>query len=190
MTITAKIEGISPMCFGRFHNTPKLTKEAHDDYEKRTWREKLHSDAEGFVYATPMMFKNCIAAAAKYLSVHIPGKGKATYTKHFEAGVLVNDTVYILKDGEKIKKDDVEGYWMLVPADGRRGGTKRVQKCFPKIQEGWEAEIKFHILDSTITADVFEQHLKEAGNFIGIGSFRPRNNGYFGRFKVKSIEVM
>jgi hypothetical protein len=38
-----------------------------------------------------MAFKNCLAEIAKYLSLQIPGKGKTTYTKHFEAGVMVLD---------------------------------------------------------------------------------------------------
>ena len=30
-------------------------------------------------------------------------------------------------------------------------------------------------------------HLKEAGQFIGLGRFRPRKNGYYGRFEIVSI---
>ena len=63
----------------------------------------------------------------------------------------------------------------------------RCQKCFPKITK-WSGEITFYILDETITQDVFEEHLAEAGNFIGIGRFRPRNNGYYGRFKVDKVD--
>jgi hypothetical protein len=40
-------------------------------------------------------------------------------------------------------------------------------------------------LDDTITEEVFKLHIEQAGQFIGLGSFRPRNNGYYGRFKVK-----
>lgn len=53
--------------------------------------------------------------------------------------------------------------------------------------ESWCGLITIHVLDDTITEDVLEDHLKQAGQFIGIGRFRPRNNGYYGRFKVKSI---
>ena len=38
------------------------------------------------------------------------------------------------------------------------------------------------------SGDVFEDHLKEAGNFIGVGRFRPRMNGFYGRFKVDKID--
>ena len=46
----------------------------------------------------------------------------------------------------------------------------------------------FYVLDDTITNDVFERMLQEAGNFIGVGSFRPRQNGFAGRFKVKAVK--
>lgn len=128
-----------------------------------------------------MAFKNCISEAAKFLSIQIPGKGKATYTKHFEAGVLVMDLVSL-----GIKKADTPGEWFFVPSDGKRGGGKRVERCFPVVRE-WEADVTFHILDDTITEDVFTHHLKEAGKFIGIGRFRPRNNGFYGRFSVTKV---
>jgi len=73
--------------------------------------------------------------------------------------------------------------WLFVPADGKRGSGKRVEKCFPVIPE-WQGDLAFYILDETITEDVFRYHLEQAGKFIGIGFFRPRNNGYFGRFEV------
>jgi hypothetical protein len=61
-----------------------------------------------------------------------------------------------------------------------------VEKYFPVIQK-WEGTAIFSILDETITEDVFFTHLEQAGKFIGLGSFRPRNNGYFGRFKPEMI---
>ena len=160
---------------------PKLDKEGSADYEKRTWRNRMHTDKSGKVFIPPMAFKNCLAEAAKFLSIQIPGKGKATYTKHFEAGVLVTDALPL-----GVSADDVDGEWLFVPADGRRGSGKRVDKCFPVIHD-WEGVIPFHILDETITEDVFREHLEEAGKFIGIGRFRPRNNGYYGRFEVESV---
>jgi len=48
--------------------------------------------------------------------------------------------------------------------------------------------VVFHVIDETVTRDVLAQHLAEAGKLIGIGRFRPRNNGYYGRFNVTSLE--
>jgi hypothetical protein len=39
-----------------------------------------------------------------------------------------------------------------------------------------------------VPTEIFERCLKEAGNLIGVGRFRPQNGGYFGRFTVKSIK--
>jgi hypothetical protein len=88
-----------------------------------------------------------------------------------------------------IKKDDVAGQWMHVPSDGKRGGSKRVMRCFPVIPE-WNGEIDILVLDETITKDVLMEHLAEAGKFIGLGSFRPRNNGIFGRFTAELISFI
>lgn len=118
-----------------------------------------------------------------FLSMQIPGKGKSTFTKHFESGVMVNDVSLI-----GIHKDDVIGDWVFVPVDGVRGGGKRVYKCYPLIPPGWQTDVNFMILDDTITESVFRQHLIQAGSIIGIGRFRPRNNGYYGRFKVLDID--
>jgi len=165
----------------RHYQAPKLDKEGADAFERRTWRERMHVADDGHVFIPQMAFKNCLAEAAKYLSIQIAGKGKATYTKHFEAGVMVLDSLVL-----PIKAEDVPGEWLFVPASGRRGDGKRVMRCFPLIKT-WEGEVQWHILDETITEDVFAEHLRQAGMFIGIGRFRPRNNGYYGRFSVESI---
>lgn len=181
-TAVAKLKSVSPYSQSKYHATPKNDKELAKDWEARTWRERQHYDETGNVYIPPMAFKNCISEAAKFLSIQIAGKGKATYTKHFEAGVLVMDPVPL-----GVHKDKVPGEWFFVPSDGRRGGGSRVERCFPVIRE-WSGDVTFHVLDETITEDVFNHHLSEAGKFIGIGRFRPRNNGFYGRFQVESVK--
>jgi len=176
------LESFSPYGQGKYHSTDKESKELAKDYEARTWRERAHYDDKGDVFIPPMVFKNCLSEAAKYLKIQIPGEGKSTWTKHFEAGILVVDPLYI-----GVTKDELEGEWLFVPSDGVRGGGKRVEKCFPVIKK-WNGTVKFLILDEKITKEVFAHHLKSAGNFIGVGRFRPRNNGYYGRFKVNAIE--
>lgn len=178
---TASLQSHSPYGQSRFHDTPKLDKETHDDFERRTWRNKMHATQDGRMFIPPMAFKNCLSEAAKYLGMQIPGKGKATYTKHFEAGVIVLKPL-VLPD----KIAEVDGLWLFVPASGRRGDGKRVKKCFPNVPE-WSGDVEFTIFDETITEDVFRYHLDQAGRFIGIGYFRPRNNGYWGRFSVEKL---
>lgn len=192
-TIIASIEGISPYSQSKSYAADKLQGEGPDDYEKRTWRNRLHVDRNGLVFIPPMAFKNALAETAKFLSIQIPGKGKATYTKHFEAGVLAVEPA-----GLGIKADDVECERLFVPADGRRGGGKRVHKYFPVIPAGWKTDFVFMVLDDTVLQTsvtdpditVFEEVLDKCGKFVGIGRFRPRNNGFYGRFEVKEIAIM
>jgi hypothetical protein len=181
-TAVATLKSVTPYSQSKHVMADKKDKEGHDAYEKRTWNMRCHVDKDNLVFIPPLAFKNCLAEAAKYLSIQIPGRGKATYTKHFEAGVSVMDPVPL-----GIKLADIEGEWLFVPADGKRGGTKRVSKCFPYIPE-WQADVIFYILDDTVTEQVFAEHLDQAGKFIGIGRFRPRNNGYYGRFEVLNIK--
>ena len=176
------LRSMSPYSQSKYIQEKKTRDETHPDFEKRSWQQRCHWDDSGRVYIPPMSFKNCLSEAAKYKSIQIPGKGKSTYTKHFEAGVLVVDPLEL-----DVTRETIQHEWLHVPSDGRRGGTTRVEKCFPLIPQ-WSGAVEFLILDEIITPEVFEEHLTDAGSFIGIGRFRPRNNGFYGRFKVESIK--
>lgn len=180
-TYRVEFHGISPYSQSRHYSDPPLEKEAKDAYERRTWRSRMHRSESGRVVIPPMSFKNCLAEAAKFLGIQIPGKGKSTYTKHFEAGIMVLDGVEL-----DVRCDDVPGEELFVPASGIRGDGKRVTKIFPRIDH-WGGAFDVHVLDEVITKSVLERHLAEAGNLIGIGRFRPRNNGFYGRFRVDSV---
>jgi len=176
------LKSVTPYSQGKYVTAPKKDKELHQDYEDRTWRERLHYNGDNTVFIPPMQFCNSLKEAAKYLNVQIPGKGKNTYTKHFDSGVLVTEPLEL-----GINKDDVPCESVHVPSDGRRGGTTRVLKNFPVIPK-WEGWVTFYILDPIITEDIFTEVLRECGNLIGIGRFRPRNRGYYGRFEIDKLE--
>lgn len=181
-TYRFEIEGTSPYSQSRHHQTPKLEKEASGDFEERTWRARMHTLPSGEVFIPPMAIKNCLAEAAKFLATQIPGKGKQTYTKHFEAGLMVVDPLPL-----GVHVDNVPGESLFVPADGRRGGKTRVVRTFGRI-EPWAAAGTLMVIDETITEDVLRNHFEQAGSLIGIGRFRPRNNGFYGRFRVTLLE--
>lgn len=188
-TVTFKITGVAPYSQSRLISTPKLGKETAKDHEARCWRDRMHDDGKGNAYIPPMAIKNALAEMAKFLGMQIPGKGKATYTKHFEAGVMCFDPIIIHDaSGSPIKVKDVKGEWLFVPASGRRGDGKRVEKCFPVVDPGWNGTVNLVILDDMITPEVLEIHLRSMGRFIGLGRFRPRNNGFYGRFEVSDIQ--
>jgi len=182
-TIIAKLRNTSPISFSRYYaqDAPKRPRENDQDYEERTWRNRVHALPDGRIFIPTFAFKNCLDNAARYLGRQIPGKGKSTYTKHFVSGVLVREPLVL-----NVKKAQVRGDWRHVPADGQPGGARRVLKCFPVIQS-WSGEVVITVLDEIITLDVLKEHLDVAGQFIGIGSFRPQNRGVYGRFMVESV---
>lgn len=177
----ATLKAAAPYSQSRLHEAPKLAKEGMDAYEQRTWREKAHVDEKGDVFIPPMSFKQALDAAAKYLSISVPGKGKATYTKNFTSGCLVMEPVYV-----GVKKDDLAVDKIHANANGVRGSGKRVWRLFPRVDD-WKADVEFHVYDDAITKEVFEQVLRESGRFIGIGRFRPQNGGFYGRYSVEKI---
>lgn len=181
--LTAKLVSNAPYSQGRYHSEPEIEGESKDAYDQRTWMYKMHRSERGTLIIPPMAFKNALSEAAKYLSKPIKGKGKSTYTKYIESGLLVLDP---LDTG--IPCDKVACETLFVPASGKRGDGKRVVRRFPTVP-AWEGTVAIHVLEPILeqAEAVVEEHLVTAGSFIGIGRFRPRNNGHYGRFRVTSI---
>ncbi len=173
------LEGIGALLQSKPHWTEKKPKEGFDDYEARTWRERCHYVSDGTVYIPAEMFKNSICEAASYLGEKIKGQGQKTWTQKFRSGIRVPEPLML-----DIKKDDVQELKQFCDSQGRRGGkNSKVLKSFPTIPR-WGGEVEFWILEGSITEEVFIHHLRQAGNFIGIGKQRPSNGGDFGRFQV------
>jgi hypothetical protein len=175
--VEVTLESISPYSQSRKHDTPKLEKEAADAYELRTWREKCTVDETGQICIPAMAFKQALDRVAAVLGEQVPGRGKATFTKHFKAGCICESDVPL-----GIRKNEVQSVTISANADGVRGSGKRVNRTFPVIPR-WSGTARFVILDDTITQQVFERHLTQAGLFVGIGRFRPENGGLNGRFR-------
>lgn len=48
----------------------------------------------------------------------------------------------------------------------------------------WKAEFDMVLDNETITEETIRELIATTGNYVGIGSYRPTSNGYFGRFKL------
>ena|SRR3990167_3013940 len=179
---TAELKSVSPYSQSRAIEAEKAPGESHDAFRERTWRQHMHVDPNGIVFIPPAAFKNGIADAAAFLGLKIKGDGQSRWKKHFESGVMVGEPVSL-----GIKASDVVGEMLFLPSDGIRGSGKRVWKTYPLIHS-WHGTVPFLIVDDKITAEIFEQHLRVFGQLIGIGRYRPRNNGYYGRFEVKKFK--
>lgn len=181
---TVTLESITAYSQSRQHDEPKLEGESHEDYDKRTWRSKQSveiRDGKETVVLPAHGIHQAIAAAAKYSKRQIPGQGKATWTKKFEAGITLLENPAL-----NIDPFSVGVVTISANADGIRGSGKRVPRRFPLIPE-WRATFDVYILDPIITEQVFREMLEIAGMFIGIGRFRPEKGGTNGRFKIASL---
>lgn len=186
--VTVKLEGVSPISYSRYVEQSQNDHESKEDCDKRHWIEKAHWNKEGQAFIPPISLTRALAATAKYLGKTIPGKGKATWTKHFEAGVMVLEAPllpYWRKDVEK--SPEIYREVILANADGVRGSGKRVNRYFPTFPS-WETSATFYVVDPAITEESFREHLEAAGQFNGLGRFRPRNGGFYGRFRVVDMK--
>lgn len=161
--------------------------ETHEQFEERTWKEKIRTNKDGQVVLNPFSLKNALEGAAKRLKRKIPGERNSTFTKLFMQGVMIGAQPVLNGPNNKpYKQDDFTGQRLFVPSDGKRGGGKRVTRIFPTI-DAWKCTIDVIVIDPKITEDVLKEHLTEAGIFIGLGSMRAENGGVNGRFIVESV---
>jgi hypothetical protein len=75
--------------------------------------------------------------------------------------------------------------------DKRSAVNKNIKARVICIRPKWaQLKIEFTLLvdNDTITDSTVKEIVENAGQYIGVGSFRPTNNGMYGRFKVNSIK--
>lgn len=182
---TITLTGLTPYSQSRQHDEPMLEGEGRDAYDARTWRSKQNvaiRDGKPTVVIPAHGFHQAMIAAAKYSKRQIPGQGKATWTKKFEAGIS------LLEDPSlNIDPNEVQVIAISANADGVRGSGKRVMRRFPIINE-WKTTFDVYILDPIITEDVFREMVEIAGMFVGIGRFRPEKGGGNGRFRMTGLK--
>lgn len=178
---TFTLTSLTPYSQSSFVRSKRDQKEDWEAYEARTVGEKTHTTKDGFVFIDPMALKFCITAAAKRVGRRIPGRNTSSYGKRFDGGILLMEPIVL-----PIKNKDMRLDWVNCHANGQRGSGKRVRRCFQVIDE-WTAQVTVWLTDDIITREVFEEAVREAGQFIGIGRFRPENGGWYGRFQASNF---
>lgn len=71
--------------------------------------------------------------------------------------------------------------------DKRSAVNKNIKARIITIRPKWnnlDAEFVLKVDNDTITDETVKSIIEYAGNYVGIGSFRPTNNGRFGRFVI------
>ena len=85
------------------------------------------------------------------------------------------------------KIENVEMEAVHCSADGKAGGSTKVLRRFPIVRQ-WSGEVRFLVADETIDESTFHTHLLTAGTLIGIGRWRPINNGKYGKFMIEKFK--
>lgn len=181
--VTAKIKSDAPYSPSRAFQSERGPSETHEAFDRRCYKEHALTDANGTILIPGVAFKKALHEAAKFLGRKIPGKRGATWTKHFQSGILVLNDV-----STGVNVDDADAVDVYCHSDGKPGGNSgRVWRRFPAVNQ-WSAEVRFAVIDDTITNDEFEFTLEKAGLLIGVGRWRPANGGMNGRFVVESVK--
>lgn len=192
MKLTITLKGRTPYSQSKqFTSEPKEGEDKHQ-FEKRAWKEKAHFNDAGQVVIPTFGLKTMLDNAASFLGMKVPGDAKRGFTRIFMSGIQVQDKEPVLlvngkpiteKDITDNPKDAAHGEWISANSDGKRGGGKRVPRCFP-VYKNWETTVEFEAIDPRISKDILLRHLAAAGQYIGIGRFRAEKGGHFGRFDV------
>jgi len=177
------LTGVSDITFGKYCEEKKDKGETDAAREERVWRKKAHANDAGEIVLQPFALRNCIVAASKRIGMKIPGKGQKTYTARFQQGILIADAMTFLNSsGQPVKVDDLHRLPMFVRVNEK--SNLRVMRIFPIVKAGWTVKAKMLVMDELLTPDVINEHLVDAGMFIGVGSLRPEMGGILGRFAI------
>lgn len=182
-----EIEGVTPYMQHRmddlkledWEKNRKLIVEREDISQEDAKRAEFHSysDKDGFYIPTEHLVGSFINAGALVKSK--VGNGKKSM-KNIVAGMfdIKESKIRLSKDYEIDKRSAVN-----------RNVKARIICIRPKWND-WKAKFTLMVDNDTITKETVEQIIIYAGQYIGIGSFRPTNNGKFGRFKLNNIKLL
>ena len=183
-----KIQGVTPYMQHRMDDTKledweknrKLIIERDDINKNDLVRAQYHMflGSKGEPYIPSEHIRGSLINAGSFMKSKVGNSRKSM--KNIVAGMFFVDPIEI----------PLKGKWVI---DKRSAVNKNIKARIIVIRpkwEKWSAEFELHVDNDTITDDTVKQLLEYAGQYCGIGSFRPTNNGMYGRFLVqKFVEV-
>jgi len=145
------------------------------DYSK-DWQKAVYRDEKIGCYIPAKHFQATLKKSG--VDFKIKGKGRKTYKDRMDAAVVVTPEKIPFTPKKK-EPDYVHEDWGKIPP--RTGSMVWITR--PAFKEGWEAEFSLLILDDQISKNIIKEILANAGQFYGIGDWRP----HFGRFEVVKL---
>lgn len=167
------VKGVAPLLQHRYadekqDDSPKQVA-GKRDYSKEA-ELALYKSPEGEIYQPSSHIEGAMLKAAA--NFQIGGRGKKTYKDLFKSAVIVAPFAIPHKN----PKWEVDRRPVIV----NRGRIMRERPMFTE----WELEFDVQVMDEQIPNSVVNAILTFAGQYVGIGDYRPK----FGRFIVTKFE--
>jgi hypothetical protein len=184
-TIVIEIRGTSPLLIHRFSEAAEQSKSTRriqvNDREPREEATKAAYIApDGTFYFSSFSIPNAMANAG---ASHKMRGSRKTLRFIVPSAVRVTSEIITILNGDGVAKDfEVDARPVTIPA------TKgRIMRYRPRFDQ-WGAKFSLLLDDSSLSVEDAQRLLTEAGQFIGIGDFRPEKRGPFGCFRVTSFQ--
>lgn len=178
-TVNVKIEGKFPLLVNRFHEDAQhdatsgvhARKEALSPFEDAT--NRLYQQ-DGVPYWPGENLRQCLIAASSRTKI-----GRRSASSDMAAALYV-DPFAIPIDGAW----EVDARPVVIPAT--RGRIVRYRPIF----KDWRLSFQLQVDTDLVDLGTVRHIMDDAGNYVGIGDFRPQKKGPHGRFQVVGWEVL
>jgi hypothetical protein len=173
-TIHVKIEGLYPLLVNRFHEEAQA--EASSGVHSRKELDTPFKDAENRLYRNETLgvyfpaenIRQSIIVASSRHKI-----GRKAATADVAAALYVDPEVIPLTEPWVVDSRAV-----VIPAT--RGRILRHRPSFPK----WTLSFNLRVDTALIDLNLVRRIVDDAGNYVGIGDYRPARKGPYGRFSV------
>lgn len=153
---------------GKIMERPEVSQQDATRAEYHCYRNE-----EGKCYIPADQIRGSLIAAGSYMKAKMGGRSKSMKVIVAATFVPTPDQI-LMPDYDAIDKR----------SGVNRNVKARIIVIRPKWTK-WEANFVLNVYEDTITESTVRELVNYAGSYVGIGSFRPTNNGMFGRFKMK-----
>lgn len=136
------------------------------------------NSATGKCFIPAEHIRCCLIAAGGYMKSKVGNKSRSL-TNIIAAMFMVTPEEIELPNFDTIDK--------------RSAVNKNVKAriiCIRPKWTNWNATFKLHIGEDSFTKSQIEELFRNGGNYVGIGSYRPTNKGYFGRFELSEMQKL
>ena len=175
--IIIKVEGVTPLLMNRFREKEIDTKgkKRMGAMEEHDILDKLYL-IDNVPHIPGIYFRNSFVEAAKQFK--ITGKGKSTYSK------LAGSTLQIKEEYIPIEPGKYEPYKIAAVNPMTKGRMMVTRPRFNK----WSAQFTVQLLDDSLPIEILNVLVIHAGQYVGIGDWRPDKKGMFGKFIVVKFQ--